>query len=212
MHETLTAFAFDEEINEIRQATSDNTVQFVVASLWFHYDDCRDHLAGLSKPEWDYFQRLILLLESEATIERVRHRHWSVRQVVAGVSLIGFGWCAWRFGIGWHLFGLALLFGPVSILLSYWRSRSHRRQAEKQRSLAPFSSLSELRAVRRAVPGFSKSRYPAGAKLRRVHGRLMTTAVWLQTAVLWSFISPLILLFQALPEKEVQTRIRQEAV
>ena len=39
----------------------------------------------------------------------------------------------------------------------------------------------------------------------------MTMAVWLHTAVLWSFISPLILLFQTLPEKEMQTRIRQGA-
>jgi hypothetical protein len=211
MDEALTAFAFDEEITEIRTATADGAVHFVVDSLWYHYDDCKDHLAGLSKPEWDYFQRLILLLESDAEIERIRQRRWSVRQVVAGIGLIGFGLCVCRFGIGWHLFGFALLFGPVSILLSYWRNRSDRRQAEELLRLAPFSSISELRAIRRAVTGFSKKKYPAGARTRRVHSRLMTAAVWLQTAVLWSFISPLILLLQSLPEKEVHTRIRQKA-
>jgi hypothetical protein len=209
--EKLTAFAFDEEINEIRSATADDTVQFVVDSLWLHYDDCKDHLAGLSKPEWDYFQRLILLLESDAEIERVRQRYWSVRQLVAGMALIGFGLCVFRFGIGWHLFGFALFFGPVSMLLSYWRNRSERRQAEEQLRLAPFSSISELRVVRQSVSGFSKRRYPAGAKIRRVHSRLMTMVVWLKTAVLWSFISPLILLFQTLPEKDTQTRIRHGA-
>lgn len=45
----------------------------------------------------------------------------------------------------------------------------------------------------------------------REDSRLMTTVAWFQTAVLWSFLSPLILLFQTLPEKEVQTRIHQEA-
>jgi len=211
MDEALTAFAFDEEINTIRTSTADGTVQFVVDSLWLHYDDCKDHVAGLSKPEWDYFQRLILLLESDAEIERVRQRRWSVRQVIAGVGLIGFGLCVFRFGIGWHLFGFALLFGPVSILLSFWRNHSERRLAEERLRLAPFSSISELRAVRKAVTGFSKKKYPVGAKARRVHSRLMTMAVWLQTAVLWSFVSPLILLFQSLPEKEIQTQIRQGA-
>ena len=209
MDEVITAFAFDEEITELRMATADGTVHFVVDSLWYHYDDCKDHLAGLSKPEWDYFQRLILLLESDAEIERVRQRRWSVRQVVAGIGLIGFGLCVVQFGIGWHLFGFALLLGPVSLLLSYWRNRSERQQAEEQLRLAPFSSISELRAIRKTVTGFSKKKYPAGAKPRRVHSRLMTVAVWFQTAVLWSFMSPLILLFQSLPEKEVHTRIRQ---
>ncbi|MHB0961093.1 MAG: hypothetical protein ACYC0X_21805 [Pirellulaceae bacterium] len=63
MDEALTAFAFDDEITEIGTATADGTVHFVVDSLWYHYDDCRDHLAGLSKQEWDYFQRLVLLLD-----------------------------------------------------------------------------------------------------------------------------------------------------
>ena len=211
MDEALTAFAFDEEINEIRTATADDTVRFVVDSLWYHYDDCKDHLAILSKQEWDYFQRLILLLESDAEIERVRQRHWSVRQLVAGVGLLGFGLCVFRYGIGWHLFGFALLFGPISILLSYWRNRSERQQAMERFRLEPFSSISELRAIRRTVPNFSKRRYPAGAEAKKIHSRLMTMMAWLQTIVLWSFVSPLILLFQSLPEKEVHTRIRQEA-
>lgn len=211
MDEALTAFAFDEEINEIRTETADSTVHFVVDSLWLHYDDCKDHLAGLSKPEWDYFQRLTLLLESDAQIERVRRRRWSVRQTIAAAGVITFGLCAIRFGVGWHLFGFAVLFGPLSILLARWRNRAEGRLAEEQLRLAPFSSFAELRAARKAVPYFSKKKYPAGATTRIVHGRLMTMAVWLQTAVLWSFASPLILLFQTLPEKEVHTRIRQEA-
>lgn len=209
--ELLSAFAFDEEIFEIRKATADKTVQYVVDTLWLHYDDCKDHLAGLSKPEWDYFERLILLLESDAEIERFRQRHWSLRQLVAGLSLIGFGLCVTRLGIGWHLFGFALLFGPISLFLSYWRIYSDRRQAGERLRLMPFSSFSELRAVRRTVAGFSKRRRKADAKVRQVHGRLLTTVVWIQTAVLWSFISPLILAFQALPEKEVSTRIHRGA-
>jgi len=205
----MTAFAFDDEIFGILNASRDATVEYVIRSLWLHYDDGKDHLAGLSKEEWDYFQRLILLLESNAEIEKVFHRKWSIRQLVAGFGLLGFGLCVYEFGIGWHLFGFALAFGPLSIGLSYWRNSSEIPQARKRLGLIPFSSLSELRAIRKTVAGFSKRKYPASSKTRNVHSRLMTTVVWLQTCVLWSFISPLILLFQTLPEKKIQTRIRQ---
>jgi hypothetical protein len=208
----MTAFAFDGEIFGILHESKDATVEYAVRSLWYHYDDCKDHLAGLSKVEWDYFQRLILLLESDAEIERVSQRKWSIRQLVAGLGLIGFGLCVYKVGIGWHLFGFALAFGPISIALSYWRNRSEMPEARKRIDLVPFSSFSELRATRKTVAGFSKRRYPAGYKTRNVHSRLMTTVVWFQTCVLWSFISPLILLFQVLPEKELETRIRQRTV
>jgi len=134
----------------------------------------------------------------------------SLREYVdARLGLIGFGLCVYRFGIGWHLFGFALLFGPVSMLLSFWRDRAERQKAEERLRLVPFSSVSELRSIRKKVLGFSKKRYPASARIRRVRGRLMTMALWLQTIVIWSFISPLVLLFQTLPEKHAHTRVCQ---
>lgn len=205
--EILTAFAFDEEIQAIRAETADTTVRFVVDALWFHYDDCKDHLAGLCKEEWDYFQRLILLLESDARIEPVPQKCWSVQQAAAVACLTGLGLCVWRLGMGWHLFGMAILFGPASMLLSYWRNRSEKRDAMDRLRLAPFSSLSELRAVRRSVAGFSKKRYPANATIRRVHGRLAMLAAWLHTAAIWSVFSPLVLLFQTLPNRSVAYRV-----
>ena len=74
-----TALASDDEIFHIREASEDSTVQWTVMSLWFHYDDLSDHLANLSPEEWDYFHRLILILESSAFIEVVRHREWSMK-------------------------------------------------------------------------------------------------------------------------------------
>ncbi len=212
INEALTAFAFDDEINEIRAETADGTVHAVVDALWLCYDDCKDHLAGLSKQEWDYVQRLLLLLESDGELQFVRQRRWSIRQAGAVGGLLAFARCVHRFGIGWHLFGFALLFGPLSILLAYGQSRTERRRAKNRLPLAPFSSISELRAIRKTVTRFAKQKYPAGALPGRVHSRLMTTAVWLQTAVLWSFLSPLILLFQALPERDVHPRIRHSSI
>ena len=45
----MTAFAFDDEIFGILHASKDATVEYVVRSFWLHYDDCKDHLAGLRK-------------------------------------------------------------------------------------------------------------------------------------------------------------------
>jgi hypothetical protein len=212
MNEEIMAFAFDDEIHQIIYATKDSTVDYVVTSLWYHYDDCKDHLAGLSKEEWDYFQRLILLLESNSEIERVSRRRWSVRQIVAAVALLCFGLCVMRLGIGWHLLAVAVLFGPISVLLSHWRNRSDMTQTQEQLSLLPFSSFAELRAVRKTVAGFSKRQYPSHARIRNVHGPLATMAAWMNLLILWSIGSPLVLLFHALPEKETTTRIREGTV
>ena len=42
---------------------------YVVDALWCHYDDCTDHKVVLSKPAWDYFHRLMLLVKSDAEVQ-----------------------------------------------------------------------------------------------------------------------------------------------
>jgi hypothetical protein len=211
MNEEVMAFAFDDEIHQICDASDDATVGFIVTSLWYHYDDCKDHFAGLSKEEWNYFHRLILLLESNSEIERASRRRWSIRQLIAGMALLCFALSVVWLGFGWHLFGVALAFGPVSILLAHWRSRANTMPNKQQLGLMPFSSFSELRAVRKTVAGFSKRKYPSQAKIRRVHSPLVIAAAWMNGIVLWSFVSPLVLLFQVMPEKEATARIREAA-
>jgi hypothetical protein len=208
MNEEITAFAFDDEIQQI--PNQDATIRFVVGLLWYHYDDCKDHLAGLSKEEWDYFQRLILLLQSDSEIES--HRKWSVRQLVAGIAILGFGLCVVQLGLGWHLVAVAIVLGPVSMLISYWKRHAMPEPTPQQVALIPYSSFAELRAVRRRVVGFSKRQYPRHATLRNVHGPLATAMAWMNMYILWFIGSPLVLLFQTLPEKETTIRIGEGAV
>ncbi len=207
--EEITAFAFDDEISEIE--TKDKTVRHIVKLLWLHYDDCKDHLAGLSKGEWDYFQRLVLLLHSEAEIHTVSERRWSLRQLAAVVSLAAFGWIVYQLGIGQHLIAFAFLFGPISIGISYWQRHSEAKRQTERPELFPFNAVSQLRRIRRTVPGFSKKRRPAETKIRNVHSALGVVAAYLNTYALWSFFSPLILLLQALPEKAATLQIQENA-
>ena len=58
-----TAFKFDDEIFGID--SDDPTISYLVRQLWLFYDDLKDHKAQLSKEAWDYFQRLVLVLQSD---------------------------------------------------------------------------------------------------------------------------------------------------
>ena len=57
----ITAFEFDERLDPYRDS-NDPVIRHVVEAVWYHYDDCHDHLVCLSKSQWDYFQRLLLVL------------------------------------------------------------------------------------------------------------------------------------------------------
>jgi hypothetical protein len=93
-----TAFTFDDEIFGI--ASDDRTISHVVSQLWLFYDDCKDHKARLSKEAWDYFQRLILVLQSDAHVEVSKRRRWDYTQMIALVTLLLFVYGATWLGLG----------------------------------------------------------------------------------------------------------------
>ena len=74
MAERIGALELGDELHCIAHATQDGTVKFVNKLMWYHYDDCKDHKIVASKQRWDYFNRLLLLLESEAEGDFVRVR------------------------------------------------------------------------------------------------------------------------------------------
>ena len=117
-----------------------------------------------------------------------------------------------QLGLGWHFVAAAIVLGPVSMLISNWKRRAMPEPTPEQVALTPYSSFAELRAVRKTVAGFSKRQYPSHARIRNVHGPLTIAVGWMNLYVLWSIGSPLVLLFQALPEKETTILIGKEAV
>lgn len=132
LNEELTAFKFDEQLSEIAAATKDETVKQVANLFWCHYDDVDDHKVVASKEEWDYFQRLLLILKSDADIvSESGMRNWTVRQTVAAASLAIFVGVLVKTGFGSHLFLATAPLGLVSMLLWHWRSCAEaRRQHE----------------------------------------------------------------------------------
>ncbi|SPE32570.1 hypothetical protein SBA2_680039 [Acidobacteriia bacterium SbA2] len=74
MKNTITAFDLDAALQAVSCRTADETVKFVAKQMWFNYDDRKNHYIIASKQQWDFFNRLLLLLESEAEVEFVRVR------------------------------------------------------------------------------------------------------------------------------------------
>lgn len=200
-----TAFVFDDAIFDI--VTDDPTVNDIVPRLWCLYDDLENHHVALSKPGWDYSQRLLLILESDRHIETVKTtRRWCVTQLIALIAFVGFLPVVWRFGFGQHLFVFAMPFGVISMLIAYWH-RSTTSVDNSSLSLMPFSSFAEMRDTYRSVHDFHKSRYPAELSDRKIRSDAMKTIMLIPSHIAWLAFSPLVLFFQILPEHDSQTRV-----
>ncbi len=209
MDEEITAFQFDDALTEATHATNDETTKSVRFALWLVYDDCKDHKIVASKELWDYLNRNLLLLESDAEIVVVkRPRRWHPRQAIAAVCLAGFCAVTWATGFDQHLLILAMPFGLVSMALAWWTSRSERRDDSVEDVTLPFPSAASLLTVRRSVPGFRRRRYPRSITGRRIRGQLLERALMLQWGVTWLMLAPLALFFQMLPRRESETIVR----
>ena len=201
-----TAFEFDDAIFNIE--STDLTVKDIVQRLWFHYDDCKDHRVTLSKPEWDYFQRLLLILESDRHVIAERNRtHWGLTQLVAIIALVGFALCAWQFGFGRQLLAIAVPFGVISMGISAWRHLSPPQPDDAAMALIPFSSVAEMRATYTSVGIFRKTPYRHELADVRIRSPFMNAIMWIPTCIVWLMLSPAVLIFQMLPHRDSKTRV-----
>jgi hypothetical protein len=161
-----------------------------------------------SKEEGDFFQRLLLILKSDADlVEETGKRTWTARQAVAVACLMVFVIVVAKTGWGYHLFLATLPLGGVSVLLKLWQSSAEGPRLHQQTALLPFGSASELLSVRRKFRGFVKSRYPLRLESRQIRGPVSATFNWLHFVVVWLLFSPLALVVQALPEGEQHWKV-----
>ncbi len=207
LQEKLSAFEFDEALCPFRTST-DAVVRYVAEAVWFHYDDCTDHLVALTKPEWDYFQRLLLLLESNGSVEVTTIRCWSWTQLLAAGALFGFTEAVWHLGWGMHLLVLAMPFGLISLGISRVR-RGTISSSPYDPIVFPFGSFGDLRQAYDSV-GFKKDRYPRKMQPRRIRSPLMNAALQLQFYTLWLMLSPVVLSWQMFPAFETRVRALQK--
>lgn len=210
MTEKITAFEFDEALFEACTGTKDQTVLNARKELWFFYDDCTDHKIVASKEVWDYFNRLLLLLESDGELETIKSWwKWHPLQGVAGLLFLAFAGIAVRVGFGQHLFAFALPFGPPSMLIAWLNARRLRQTISTSESaLTPFPSVSSLLAARRRANGFIRCRCPKAVAVRTIRDPIIDKLMRVPWSIAWCMFSPMALLFQMLPERESETRIK----
>jgi len=207
LDESIDNFEFDERNSDVSASTSDCTVHDIVHFLWLHYDDCVRHKSGLSKPEWDYFQRLLLILHSNAQFRRSGKRQWTARQLVAGLAVLLYLVIAFLMGWGSQLLALGLPFGMLSIALAFSENCRETTVSPWEAAIYPFARLHELRTVLESAPGFRKRRYPPETIVRQYRSRLASFTIELQTYAMWMMFSPLVLLFQALPRGDGERHV-----
>lgn len=208
LDERITAFQFDELLGNIVEKTKDETLHSLRLQLWFHYDDLIDHKVVATKAEWDFFQRLLLLLRSDGCLEFTNARKWTVRNAIATGALACFLCVAVATGWGWHLAINAIPFGIVSVFLDKWRCEEGKADEDLVTFLYPFSSLTDILRARRHAPFFAKRRYPEVLRTRRIRSAIWETDISKPIIVLLCLVlSPLALLVQTLPEDRSTVRV-----
>jgi hypothetical protein len=207
LREEIDAFDLDEGLQKIDDETEDKTLDHVILQLWFFYDDFLDHKVTADKEQWDFLQRLLLLLRSDGTLEERTTRRWTIRQVFALLGAAGFGAYLVTLGVDHTLWFAYIPLGILSMVLARWRSREYRKRWRSTAPLDPFSSLAEILTFRRKLPDFRKRRYPRHLQGRQIWGPVFVALMWLPWIGMWLAFSPLVLLFQSLPEKEEHTSV-----
>lgn len=204
LNDETTAFDFDDEIFAIREATIDRTIHLAVDLLWTCYDDLKDHKVHLTREGWDYVQRLLLVLESDATIELLTRRHWDAAQLWASAALMAVAAVSVALGFQWQLLLLWPVMWCVSLLIFHARNV---RDEPSQPLIKPFVSITQIAQVRRRFRRFRKWRYPLRISGRRIRKgwNAIAMGIWLHSA--WLMFSPIALLWQSLPRTERQLRV-----
>jgi hypothetical protein len=211
MNEEIMAFEFIDPLDEIRAQTEDRTVQNIFGTLWHCHGDLKNHKIVASKELWDYFHRLLLVLESGADIETTVVRKRSFRQPIAACTLAVFVVLAVCLGWGPHLLVAYITLGLVSMLLSYSRSRAIPRPSAVAIASEPFSCISQVLAAHRRVPHFTKRQYPSHLSKRTIRHWILDTDLPLLSSLVMRMIrlmfAPVLLLFQAMPEVDSRTTV-----
>jgi len=205
-----TVSQLDDVLAEVMKTTQDKTVESIRQALWHLTTGVvKDGKIVASKEDWDHFNRLVLLLDSDGEMEVVKgRRRWRIGQCIAVLCLVGFLYIAFQTGFGEHLFFYATPFGAVSMILVWFASRQRKRETATE----PFPSVDSLLSVRRQVPGFTMAEYPKTLTGRRIREPFIETLfdkfMLIPLGLVWLMCSPLPLFFQMLPRRERETRIR----
>ena len=204
LDEDIKAFDFDDALDEFRES-DDDAVRFVADALWYHYDDCDDHLVVLSKQEWNYFQRLLLLLESDSIVKVTKSWRWTYSQILAASLLLLCLGIVYGTGFGYHLLVFFIPFGIGSIAISHLRHPAD-DTGPYDAIITPFESIGDLRVVCEKT-SFQKVHYPPKLETRTIRSPFMHWFGVVHSYTCWSMLAPIPLLFQCFPVRLFDAKV-----
>ena len=183
-----------EQLEKLVKETPDEAARYVadIAALEIEFK------IGMTKAEWDYLQRLLLLLRSDACVRIERRRWWSGWQPVTAVSFGAYLWVAVEVGWSEKLAAAHVFFGAISMMIGYVQGRPIRAERRRETPRAPFESRSQIRTILKRT-GFQKTPYPAKLGRPRAFMLFMRFLQWEQGAVLHLIFVPVMLVAQAWP-------------
>ena len=134
-----------------------------------------------------------------------KKRIWSIRNLIAGISLIPFIYIITRTGWGEHLFIFSIPFGILSMILSFFNAKN---KFTLDTTIAPFPSFTSLRLIRIMVPKFKKIKYPKELSKRRIRNTIWGNIMFIPSSVMWLVLGPVGLFFQMFPDREIEIKIK----
>lgn len=197
LDDRITAFEFDEKLSDID--SQDRTVNELISVAWFYYDDCTDHKVHLSKVDWDFFQRLLLLLRSDAEVSFTIVRRWGWDHAVAWLALSLFVAEIFLVGWSWHL---PLVAGNLSVAISLYRRRKEPAPSPGEMARMPFESLAQMLRLLRRVPEFKKRKYRPEIGDRKIRSEAAEGFLSIGGYLAWLALAPFVLLAQGFPSPE----------
>ena len=213
LDEKSTAFEFDEQLQDIE--TEDESVQEAVANLWLFYDDCKDHKIVARKEDWDFFQRLILFLDSDLEIaelyenEKRTKRNFTQLAALAALLIQVFMFIQ---GQDWWAVTVlgALVSIPIWIVRRRYLDQLFTKQERSdslrwQQKFYPFIGLGQMKQLAAKID-FHKSPYPKHLEDREIRKKserkLIMVYSYLCIYGIHLIVSPAILLFECFPAKD----------
>ena len=187
------------EVTATLHESRDPTVAFVIERTGDELEGVIEDPDQLEKSDWDFLQRMLLLLDSNHHVVREYRWHWCYTQIVALAALFWVVWLLVGLGVQWIVVATI----PAT-LISLWlfRVRSRKIARPWQEQLEPFGTIEQLRQTYEAVPAFCKQRFPR----QKNRGRISQALDGLGLAFVFGWIfamlvmsPPISLIVQLLP-------------
>lgn len=214
MDQKIASFKFDETLCQIAGTSKDESVQMLPRAVWGLYSDIEDHKITVSKSQWDYLNRLLLLLSSDIDfeIEWTRAgRRWSSYKTLCALCLAGFGLVGLWAGMGKLLVVYWIVSGFVVLALFRILLQNDERAFAPKRPIFPFPSVGALFSVRRQVPEFARERYTKSMSRKAAKHSFLNKIMWILWSPVWVAMAPLGLLLLALPIRQWEMRLKMPA-